>query len=290
MKLRGGQANEDISKQLEYVATRIKLGTYDSPTVDPEFEDIIKGVSVLKRITTAGMLAFRPILFFKELTIGMYKGIALASAKIYGKNQFSHASFLKAVGILATIDKKFALEWNLADGINNFYRFANRDVNNAVQRMQTSRRGVMMGLSPWMYSMNTIPDYYNRLSLFMAKMIEEGSYDAHYMVDGDLKYDALKDTRFTKYFANRHLYMNEDKTKYIPAKNDEEYNRQRNLYTLILGELNEERDRVNQSKLSEVNDILPMAYSEKERLSYKSFTDTVYGYYDKDSQAAWHNA
>ncbi|MGV8961963.1 MAG: hypothetical protein ACOH2V_01100 [Candidatus Saccharimonadaceae bacterium] len=108
MKLRGGQANEDISKQLDYVATRVKLGTYDTPIVDPEFEDFIAGVSVVKRITTAGMLAFRPILLFKELTIGMYKGIALASTKIYGKSQFGHASFFKAVKILATIDNKMS--------------------------------------------------------------------------------------------------------------------------------------------------------------------------------------
>ncbi|MGV8961962.1 MAG: hypothetical protein ACOH2V_01095 [Candidatus Saccharimonadaceae bacterium] len=137
--------------------------------------------------------------------------------------------------------------------------------------------------------MNTIPDYYNRMSLFMAKMIEEGSYDAHSMVDGFPVYDVLKDTRFTKYFKDRSLHMSEDKTRYIPAKNDEEYNKQRNLYNVILGELNEERERVNEPQLSEVNDLLPLAYSEKERLSYKSFTDTVYGYYDKDSQAAWHN-
>jgi hypothetical protein len=288
MKLRAGIANEDISKQLEYAANRIKLGTYDSPIASEEATDMLKIVSAVKKITTFGMLAFRPVLLFKELTIGMYKGIALASSKIYGKNQFSHKSFLAAVSKLAIIDNKFSLEWNLTDGINNFYGFANRDVNNAVSKMQTSRRGVMMGLTPWMYSMNTMPDYYNRLSLFLAKMIEEGSYDAHTMVDGMLTYDPKLDNRFTKYFTNRHLYMSSD-GKYIPAKNNVEYNSQRNLYLLIMNEINDERERINEPRLSEEKDLLTHAYSEKERLSYKSFTDTVYGYYDKDSQAEWHN-
>lgn len=135
-----------------------------------------------------------------------------------------------------------------------------------------------------MYSTSTMPDYYNRLSLFLAKMIEEGSYEAHSLIDGYLKYDATKDKRFAKYFADRHLHKNNE-GKYIPAKNDEEYNRQRNLYTLTMKELNENGTRFGSVELVEENDILPQAYSEKERLSFKSFIDTVYGYYDKDSQA-----
>jgi hypothetical protein len=155
--------------------------------------------------------------------------------------------------------------------------------------MQTSRRGVLMGLGPWMYSTSTLPDYYNRLSLFIAKLIEDGSYDAHSIDSkGYLLYDPSKDKRFSKYFANRHLHMN-SLGKYIPAKNDTEYNTQRNLYTLIMSEVNEDRDRVGWEKLTEEKDLLTHAYSEKERLSFKSFTDTVYGYYDKDSSSLLHS-
>lgn len=289
MKLRAGIANEDISKQLDYVANRVKLGILDSPIADEEATDALKVVSTAKKITTAAILGFRPLFFFKELTVGMYRGIALASSNIYGRSQFSHKSFFEAVKKLITVDNKMSLEWNLPDAINNFYGFANRDVNTAVQRMQTNRRGIFMGLSPWMYSMNTMPDYYNRLGLFMAKMIEEGSYDAHIVKDGMLVYDPKLDKRFEKYFKNRDLHKDSN-GKYIPAKNDIEYNKQRRLYLLIQSEINEDRERVGKPALTEENDLITHAYSEKERMSYKTFTDTVYGYYDKDSQAAWHNA
>ena len=138
-----------------------------------------------------------------------------------------------------------------------------------------------------MYSMNTIPDYYNRLSLFLAKMIHDGSYDAHVMVDGRMTYDPRKDKRFEHYFNSREKYKN-SKGDYIPAPSDKEYNKQRNLYLLLQSELNAERQLVNES-LFEEKDLVTRAYSEKERLSFKSFTDTVYGYYDKDSQAELHN-
>jgi hypothetical protein len=139
-----------------------------------------------------------------------------------------------------------------------------------------------------MYSTSTYGDYYNRLSLFLAKMIEEGSYEAHSIdKNGHLKYDATKDKRFSKYFKNRHLHKNAY-GQYIAAKNDLEYNTQRQLYLITMKEINEDRNRVNLPKLTEENDILDTAYSEKERLSFKSFTDTVYGYYERDSSSLLH--
>jgi len=148
MKLQAGKRNEDISKELEYVKNRIKLGSMDEPIIDPEAEDVVKAASVVKKITTAGMLAFRPALFMKEMTIGLYKGAALAMTKIYGGEQFGLKDLASALGKLVTIDKKFAKEWNLIDGLNNEYRFANRDVNSLAYKLQTNRRGIFMGLGP----------------------------------------------------------------------------------------------------------------------------------------------
>jgi hypothetical protein len=288
LKLRAGVSNKDISKELDYITQRLRTAFFDEPNISEEALDIVKLTAPVKAITTAGMLAFRPVLLIKELAIGLYKGISLASTKVYGTQQFGLDSYMKAMGKLATIDKKFSLEWNLIDGMNHFYGFANKDIGNSVQKMQTSRRGILKGLSPWMYATSTAPDYYNRLSLFVAKMIEDGSYDAHSLDSkGYLLYDPSKDKRFSKYFANRHLHKNEN-GKYIPAKNDLEYNTQRNLYLLIMSEINEDRDRVGWDKLKEDQDLLTHAYSEKERLSFKSFTDTVYGYYDKDSSSLMH--
>ncbi len=144
-----------------------------------------------------------------------------------------------------------------------------------------------MGLSPWMYSTSTLPDYYNRLSLFIAKTIEDGSYDAHYLEDGFLKYDPRKDKRFSLYFEKRESHKN-SKGDYIPAKNNEEYNRQRNLYILTMNEINDVMTRQGHKKLEEI-DLIPQAYSEKENLSFRSFIDTVYGYYNKDAQSLMHN-
>jgi len=104
---------------------------------------------------------------------------------------------------------------------------------------------------------------------------------------GHLIYDPTKDKRFSHYFENREKHKN-SKGEYIPAKGDFEYNKQRNLYLLLIHQLNIEGKLQNEKELTE-NDLVKQAYSNKERDAYKSFTDTVYGYYDKDSQAEWHH-
>lgn len=168
--------------------------------------------------------------------------------------------------------------------INNYYGFANMDINTVSKKFQSNRRGLFMGLNRWMYASNTIPDYYNRLSLFLAKMIYDGSYEAHSLDDKKMIiYDPKKDKRFNYYFQEREKYKNKS-GKYTPAPKDEKFNTQRNLYNLLISELNKERIGTGRQTYSD-DDIIDQAYSEKERTSFKSFTDTAYGYYDKDSQA-----
>lgn len=295
MKMQAGKQDEDISKELEYIVERIKTGALNEPILEEEFEDIVKATSVVRKITTAGMLALRPATFVKEMTIGVYKAVTIAGTKIYGENQFGMKSLMAAFGKLAAVDKKFAPEWNMIDAINNDYGFANRDLNTLNQKMQTNRRGILMGLNPWMYSMNTLPDYYNRLAMFIAQMIEDGSYDAHSIdEDGYLLYDPSKDKRFSHYFTVRNNYINPDTTsientgtKYLPSKTDTLYNKQRALYEVVKQQMNVERRRAGIDELTSDEDI-DKAYSQKERQSFKSFTDTVYGYYDYEAQAALH--
>jgi hypothetical protein len=124
------------------------------------------------------------------------------------------------------------------------------------------------------------------MALFLAKMIYDGSYDAHSIIDNQLVYDPTKDNRFSYYFKNRDKHK-DDKGNFIPAKNDLEYNKQRNLYILLVQQLNSDRAGVS-DPLTE-KDIVDQAYSEIERNSFKSLTDTAYGYYDKDSQSQLHN-
>ena len=282
IKLYGGRKDEKLDKIMKYIKNQLSLAAYDEPIIDEELTDVLTGVSLVKKFTTAMMLGLRPALFIKELTLGVMKGVGIAASKIYGKDQFTLKDLTTSYMKLTTINDKFAEEFNLIDKINHFYRFANMDVNTIAKKLQTDRRGVYRGLGRWMYIMNTAPDYINRLSLFLAKMIHDGSYEAHSMEDGKLVYDPTKDKRFEYYFKNREKYKNNE-GEYVPAPNDVIYNTQRNHYRLIMEQLNQEKS-FDEVKYTE-NDKIKEAYSGVERSSFKSFTDMSYGYYDKDFQS-----
>lgn len=284
IKMLAGQQNVNISKQLEYVANQMKLSVFDEPLVNEEFKDLTTAAAVVKHFSTAAMLAFKPASFIKEMTIGAFRGIMMASTKIYGKDQFELKDLMTAYKKLSTIDNKFSNEFNLIDKLNAYYRFANMDVNSISKKLQTDRRGLFRGFGRYMYMCNTVPDYYNRLSILIAKMVHDGSYDAHTLVDGVFQYDATKDNRFSYYLANRSKHMLGD--KYVAATNDIEYNKQRQRYLLLVSQLNIE---YKGERVFEEANIVPKAYSEIERSSLKSFSDMAYGYYDKDAQAQINN-
>lgn len=285
MKLHAGKTNTNISKELSYVENQLKLSVFDAPIIDPEAEALVIVASAAKQVSTAGMLAFRPTLLAKELTIGTLKGISLAATQIFGKDLFTTEDMLSAYKKLVTIDKKTSIEWNLIEGMNNLYRFANMDVNSIAKKMQTDRRGIMKGLGRYMYVFNTIPDYYNRMAIFLAVSIHDGSYDAHSMTpEGELIYNPSKDRRFEYYFKERE--NNKDsKGRYIPKQGDEKYNTQRNLYLNLVNDLNKE-NLVDPSYIKmDESALVSKAYSENERASIKTMSDMSYGYYDTDASS-----
>ena len=118
-------------------------------------------------------------------------------------------------------------------------------------------------------------------------MIADGSYDAHSMVNGKFVYDPRKDGRFSYYLENREK-IKDSKGRYTPKPNDEKYNKQRQHYLLVMQQLNNEYQGEGIPPMTE-SDLINKAYSEKERASFKTFTDLSYGYYDKDAQSQANN-
>ena len=169
--------------------------------------------------------------------------------------------------------------------MNNLYRFANMDINSIAKKMQTDRRGIMKGLGRYMYACNTIPDYYNRMAIFLAVSIHDGSYDAHSMTpEGELIYNPAKDRRFEYYFKEREKNI-DSKGRYIPKQGDEKYNTQRNLYLNLVESLNKENIVDPSYVKMDESALVSKAYSENERASIKTMSDMAYGYYDTDASS-----
>jgi hypothetical protein len=86
----------------------------------------------------------------------------------------------------------------IIDELCKTYRLSNLDVARISEGLTTSSSGVL-NVEKWMYSTLRNPDFLNRMVLFVAKCMTDGSWDAFYLEDGELKYDWKKDKRFSVY-------------------------------------------------------------------------------------------
>ena len=246
IKLIGSKQNVDVSNQLEYVVNQIKLAIFDEPLINDEQQALAKGLSFARQISTVAMLAFRPALLAKEMTIGVLKNF---SASALGVNEeFGAKEMTLAYSKLLTIDNKFTDEFNMIDRLNQMYRMANMDISSMAKKIQTDRWGVAKGAGRYMFMTSTAADYYNRMAILLSKMIKDGSYEAHSLVDGALVYDVTKDKRYSYYLSEREKHKDKN-GNYTAKKGDEKYNYQRNKYLLTIEQMNKEGAVVNQKKI-----------------------------------------
>lgn len=137
IKLIGAKQNIDVSKQLEYVTNQIKLAIFNEPIIGDEQATIAKGLSFARQISSVAMLAFRPVLLAKELTVGVLRN--LSAAGVNYAQDFGAKEMTEAYGKLITIDNKFTDEFNLIDKMNFFYGMANMDISTVPKKIQTDR-------------------------------------------------------------------------------------------------------------------------------------------------------
>nr|DAE20147.1 MAG TPA: hypothetical protein [CrAss-like virus sp. ctYsL76] len=154
----------------------------------------------------------------------------------------------------------------LIDALNIEYGMANADPHEVKKILSQSRSGIKNWDSDTLYLFNRVPDSYHRLGLMIAKMIHEGCWEAHSIVDDELVYDFKKDARFS--------LLNDQ----YADTTSEKYKKQKALYTAMLEQFNREGWHLQDG------DALPRAYTVQESTSIKSFAEMCFGHYDRSTQ------
>lgn len=78
------------------------------------------------------------------------------------------------------------------------YRLSNTDLARITERLKTNRGGIY-NWDNWAFSTLRSPDFLNRMTLFVAKAMQDGCFDAWYIENDELKYNWKKDKRFSIY-------------------------------------------------------------------------------------------
>ena len=273
------------SAELEALAARDKTSIKNESYMSEEAETPGKVVNALRKLNSLLVLAFRPLQLIKEITFGQFTNYSRVLGQIGSSDKLSIKSVFEAnttiwgqsIGKWAkafTSDADIA-SYTLCESLNKIYSIANEDISRTVENSMLSRHGMLANLSKYMYLANSAPDYFNRLTLFVAKMMEDGCFEAHSLdKDGMLKYDFKKDKRFSE--LNKHgLNSNYRGEKYLEQKA---------LYLAMAEQFEKEgRSFIEYDKDGNVTyKEFDRAYTTKQRNSIKEVADLAYGYYDHE--------
>ncbi len=155
------------------------------------------------------------------------------------------------------------------------YGMSNAGIGEMNNLMTVNQIGLLTFGSNQAFYTNKAPDILHRMGFLIGKMIDDGSFDAHYLnEDGELVYDFKKDKRFSVYSSGQTHHP--------------KYKEQRSLYLANLEQLNREGFKKDGKILYEGDD-LPRAYTSKESMGIRNLADLCFGHYDKATAMLWKN-
>lgn len=273
-------------EEIQALEDRAKSSIKSQSIIDEEQESLGKGATALRKLNSLLVLSFRPLQIIKELTFGQFTNYSRVLGQIGSADQISAKNVFLANKIIwgqsiGKWAKIFTSDANMAsltlcENLNKIYGIANEDISRIVDSSMASRFGVLANMSKWMYISNSAPDYFNRLTLFVAKMMGDGCWEAHSLNEnGKLIYDFKKDKRFSelvKYGLNN------------PTQQTELYKEQKALYIAMAEQFQiEGRNFIEYNEDGSITyKEFDRAYTTKQRNSIKEVADLAYGYYDHE--------
>lgn len=265
-----GETNANI---IAAVKDYVKLNLFDKPIMDEGLIPAYRMARVLRDMASLMSLGFNYRSGLRELMQGMWTHISRTMVELYGKDQFTVKDILKGWSIVFKLGFKDPNFIGLFEQINAEYQMANAGINEIEELINSAKTGALNFESDLLYIFNKIPDYFHRMSIFIAKMLHDGSWYSHHLNDeGVLVYDFNSDERFN--------LLNKPGVD----TNSTEYKKQLGLYVTLRQQFIKEGYKIDSIKEGQPIPALPRAYTLQEGQSIKNFADLCFGHYDKETQ------
>ena len=263
----GGVKN---AKMLEAFDKIVKSKFYGESIIEDEtMQHIYAFLSMIRSIFTTMTLSLNIPSFLRESLQGIYTGNSRAITELFPDIDFK--TYSKALEYVVHTSHKNISSVSLLQQINAIYQMANQSVN----QIANQRRVNWLNIKNWgrdtLFLTATAPDFMHRMSIMVAKMMADGCWEAHELVDGKLVYNFKKDARFKEYLANNTSHK--------------DYLKQKSLYETMIDEFNKAGYTKEDGTQLTIGDDLPRAYTNTEAQGIKNYADLLYGHYDQTSKA-----
>ena len=261
------EAKEVVEKESKLIKEYITQNAFNTPTMDPTNQKIVAALQGTKQTVTFLNLAGNMVSFFRDIINGFGENFLRSATKFQTDIKAQHLA--KAYEYVVTNGRSNAMNINLLSKLNIRYRLSNTDLARIKERLRTGRNGVY-NWDNWAYATLRSPDFLNRMTLFVARCMQDGVWEAYSMENGELKYNVNKDQRFQHFLKD--------------DKNHPDYKKEKALFILHINNWNKEHPG---QELDWSKKQLPEPYSDQEILAIKNVANNIYGSYDKSLKAQY---
>lgn len=256
-----GSHTKNVQDSYKYITDFLKVNVFKRPIEGQRETEIMAMLKPIRSLVRFMNLALNVKGSIRDLIQGGTEGFIRTVTKY--NSDISAKSLSKAHAYVTThIGGSNSSHTNLLSAMCTKYRLSNVDMAAVETRLRSGRAGIC-NINEFMYYTLKGPDFYNRMILFVAKLMEDGVWDAISFEDGKMVYDWKKDKRFSIYASGNTSHP--------------DYAKQRGLYYSYIRMHNQEHP---ENKL-EYSDDLKEPYTDKEILSIRGFADNIFGSYDK---------
>lgn len=287
-------AGTRLDNVINFIKKYSKSVIYDDVAFDEEYKKYLKYFTPLRSAASIIALGWNINNIPRELIMGIFSTISRSMFGTYGEETFSITDYTKALATMSYDTVDFIRKVTKIELLNEHFRITNMSISELPEQTTSNKTGFAQMFSRWMGWALVAPDYFNRMTMFIAQMMHDGCWDAYEVDETDaylkLKYDMSKDKRFDLFCKYKGCAEN------VPATLKKQFYKQQSLYEAMREEFNTNEGRHLETSFTKDesgkiiytdfdNWALPRAYTLKERDSLKSFSDTTFGYYDKETKS-----
>lgn len=269
--------NQSYENSLKYLQNYVKVSIFNKPLLTDRQLIIKEYANKLMSIASKMALGFSPRQLYQAVE-GIWKGIGLVLRNptgntLDGKHQLNKDDFIKSFFNTMKELGHFGNRRSLLELINEKYALNDMDSNTYAERILDDH-SLIYNFNTFLFRTASRPDFYNRLTIFQTQMRADGTWDAHYIKDGQLIYDWNKDRRFSALRRGN--------------KGTFEYNQQFELYKEMFEQMKREGLIERGTSMYDADGKLrplPQAYTIQQSESYKALSDMIYGYYSHEKRS-----
>lgn len=267
--------NRDVvQKEIEWMQDYLKVNVFNTSVMSPTEKKIVGVISPVKHVVTHMLLGGNIVGALRDTLEGAQQNFVRSVIKL--NTDITPKEVRDAYAYVFTHSSSNAMAQNLLSQLCLKYRISNTDVGRIAERAKSGRTGIY-NMSNIMYSTLRCPDFLNRMTLFVAKCMHDGVWDAFSLdAQGNLKYDWTKDKRFAA-------------LKTAPEGSDA-YKKALSAYYSAIREYNEEHPDAPIEKPDNDWPSLPEPYSRRMVNAIRALGDNIYGSYDKGKKAMYEHA